>query len=185
MDQSDDVETIVDGIAVAEFLVAAVALVFRGAKNVDLECGMRLLIAQTIHESLISRRVVDDQDLDAVLMERGGNAAEHFLDRRFRVVSDNEDQDAVATQIEQWNEAHASYLKLKAGHVSSEEALILCAVLARRTTLAEHRVSRGEHGSVVVVAEATEEVPRFAERAPNEEVSGKVVGCVPAVAAVG
>ena len=50
------------------------------------------------------------------LVKRGGNAAEHFLDRCLGVVSDDEDQDAVATQIERWNEAHASLLKLKAGH---------------------------------------------------------------------
>ena len=64
MDERDDVEAVIDGVAVAEFLVAAVALVFRGAKNGDFESGMRLLVAQAIQKSLISRGVVDDQDFD-------------------------------------------------------------------------------------------------------------------------
>ena len=66
MDERDDIEAVIDRVAVAELLVAAVALVFRGAKNGDLERRMRLLVAQAIQKSLISRRVVDDQDLDAV-----------------------------------------------------------------------------------------------------------------------
>src|SRR5438093_12470478 len=109
MDERDDIEAVIDGVAVAKLLIAPVALVFRSAKNSDFESGMRLLVAQAIQKSLIFRGVVDDQDLDAVLVERGGNAAEHFLDRCLGVVSDDEDQDALATQIEQWNEAHASF----------------------------------------------------------------------------
>ena len=185
MDECDDVEAVIDGVAIAEFLVPAVALVFRGAKNGDLERRMRLLVAQAIEKSLISRRVVDDQDLDTVLVKRGGNAAEHLLDRCLGVVSDDEDQDAVATQIERWNEAHASLLKLKAGHALGGPKCFLGAVSARRAGLAEHGIGRGEQGGVVVVAKATEEVPRFAERAPHEQIRGEMVGRVAAVTAAG
>ena len=37
---------------------------------------------------------------------------------------------------------------------------VLCAVSARRARLAEHGIGRGEESVVVVVAKATEEVPR-------------------------
>src|SRR6478672_3776289 len=155
MDECDDVKAVIDGVAIAEFLVPAVALVFRGAKNGDLERRMRLLVAQAIEKSLISRKVVDDRDLDTLLVKRGGNAAEHLLDRCLGVVSNDEDQHAVATQIERWSEAHASFLKLKAGHPLGGSKCFLGAVSARRVGLAEHGIGCGEKSCVVVVAKAT------------------------------
>src|SRR6478672_6856451 len=146
MDECDDVKAVIDGVAIAEFLVPAVTLVFRGTKNGDLERRMGLLVAQAIEKSLISRKVVDDQDLDTLLVERRGNATEHLLDRRLGIVSDDEDQDALTAQVERWNEAHASFLKLKAGHAPPGAVVFLRAVLAHRAALAEHSISRSEHG---------------------------------------
>src|SRR4029453_7413367 len=95
----------------------------------------------------------------------------------------DKDQDAVATQIERWNEAHASLLKLKAGHAPPGAVLFLRAVLARRPALAEHGIGCGQQRNVVVVAKATEEMPRFAERAPHKQICGEMVGRVATVAA--
>ena len=100
MDERDDVEAVIDGVAVAELLVAAVALVLRGAQDGDLKSRMFLLVTQPVEESPVARGIVDDQHLDAVLVQRGRDAAEHFLDRRLRVVGDDEDEDAFPAQID-------------------------------------------------------------------------------------
>ena len=98
-------------------MVAAVALIFRRAQDSDLESGMRLLIAQAVEEGFVVRGVVDDQDLDAFLVQRGRDAAQHFLDRRLGIVGDDEDQDALPVQIKKRNGTHAPFLKLKTGHL--------------------------------------------------------------------
>ena len=61
----------------------------------------------------------------------------------------------------------------------------LSPVAAGLVGLAEHRIGCGEKGGVIVVAKATEEVPRFAERAPHEQICGEMVGRVAAVTAAG
>ena len=46
MDERDDIKAVIDGVAVAEFLVPAVTLIFRRAKDGDFESRMCLLITQ-------------------------------------------------------------------------------------------------------------------------------------------
>jgi hypothetical protein len=45
VDERNDIETIVDGIAITELLVTAVALIFRCAQDGDFEFGIALLVA--------------------------------------------------------------------------------------------------------------------------------------------
>ena len=64
MDQGDEVEAVVDSVPVAELLVAAVALVDRGAQDGDLEALDGLLMRHAGGESVVLRRIVDDENLD-------------------------------------------------------------------------------------------------------------------------
>jgi hypothetical protein len=73
------------------------------------------LIAEAVAKSLVARRIVDDQHLDLALMEGSGDAAQHFLDRRLRIVGDNEDENAFATQLERRNGVHVPVFAAKNG----------------------------------------------------------------------
>ena len=56
---------LIDRVAVTELLIAAVSLVLRCAQDRDLEAEVLLLIA-TPSRSVVPRRIVDDQDFDAL-----------------------------------------------------------------------------------------------------------------------
>ena len=75
--------------------------------------------------------------------------------------------------------------QLKAGHCLGGCAGFLSAVLARRAALAQNRISGGQERAVVVVAQAPEEMPRFAECPPNEKIRCNVIGGLAAIAADG
>src|SRR5476649_861494 len=100
MHERDDVEAIVDRVAVSELLVAAVTLVLRRAQNRDLEGGVSLLITQPIDESVVVRRIVDDQDFDVLALQGTRNAIENLLNRRRRIVGDDKNQQPLATEID-------------------------------------------------------------------------------------
>jgi hypothetical protein len=76
-------------------------LVFRRPKDSDLDCGSLLLLleAETAFESVVLREIVDDQDFNVCIMKGGRDAAEDFLDRRFCVVGDDENQQPFPGQI--------------------------------------------------------------------------------------
>lgn len=113
---SADVETVVDRVAVAEFLVTAVTLILRCAENRDLEGRISLLIAETLNESFVLGKIVDDQDLDLSALQALRNATENLFDRQLRVVGNDEDEQPFAAEINsirrgrfQLREMHAEF----------------------------------------------------------------------------
>ena len=100
MHKRDDVETVVDCVAVAEFLIAALTLVSLSAQDSDLEGGVSLLITQTIDEGVGLRRIVDDQDFDVLALQGTRNAIENLLNRRRRIVGNDKNQQPLATEID-------------------------------------------------------------------------------------
>ena len=101
-----------------------------------------------------------------------GNAAEHLLDRRLRIVGDDENQDALAAQVERWNGAHVSFLQAKNGPVARWTAGYAPFRLAG-LLFAEHRIGRGEHRPVVVVAQVAQDASRIlrSERRTNRSAA--------------
>ena len=96
MNERDDVEAVIDRVAVSELLIAAVTLVLRGAQNGNLEGRVSLLIAQSVDERVVLRRIVDDQDLDLLALQRARNAAEDFFYRRRRILGNDENKQPLA-----------------------------------------------------------------------------------------
>ena len=72
MDERDDVESVIDRVAITELLVAAVSLVLRRPQNGDLERRILLLITEAVPKRVVLGRIVDDQDFDVVAAEAGG-----------------------------------------------------------------------------------------------------------------
>ena len=98
VDQRDEIKPVLDGVAVAEFLVAAVTLVFGVAQDGNLEAAVVVMGPDVVEagvEGVVRRGVVDDEDFDVFgRRRRRGDAVEHPGERRFRVVGDDENQDA-------------------------------------------------------------------------------------------
>src|SRR5450631_414514 len=99
MDQRHDVESVVDRVAKSQFLVSAVSLVLRRPQDRDLERGISLLKPQAVAEGIVFGEVIDDQDFNVLRMKARRNAAQDLFNRRLRVVSDNENEQALAAQI--------------------------------------------------------------------------------------
>ena len=97
--ERDDIETVVDRVAVAEFLVAAVTLIFRCAQDSNLEGGISLLITKAVDEGFVLGKIVDDQDLDVSALQALRDAAKNFFDCRLGVVGNDEDEQPLAPKI--------------------------------------------------------------------------------------
>ena len=59
-----------------------------------------LLIAQSVGKCVVAGRIVDDQDFDALAMERLRNSAKDFFDRAFGVVRDDENEKAFPAKVD-------------------------------------------------------------------------------------
>ena len=94
VEEGDVVEALFDGVVVAEFLVAAVALV-HGVREDGEFVAVGAEAAEFVREGVggVAGAVVDDEDLGFVAGQ-GGDAAEHLHDRRLGVVGDDEDEGA-------------------------------------------------------------------------------------------
>ena len=60
VNEGNDVEPVIDRVAVPEFLVSAVALVHRRPQNGDLKSGISLLITEPVPEGVVLGRIVYD-----------------------------------------------------------------------------------------------------------------------------
>ena len=111
--EGDDIESVIDGVAITELLVTAVTLVLRRPEHGDLERRTLMLKAQPFDESIVRRRIIDNQHFDRARMQRRRNAVEHFFNRARGVVGNDENEHAFAVKIErrgihQWGGGHAS-----------------------------------------------------------------------------
>jgi hypothetical protein len=97
--ECDDVEPVIDRVAVAQLLVPAVALVLRSAEHRDAEIAGRPFVRQPGRERIVLREVVDDQDFDVPGAQARRNAVQHAGQRRLGVVRDDEDEDALLRGI--------------------------------------------------------------------------------------
>jgi hypothetical protein len=100
VNERDDVEALLDGIAIAELLVPAIPLILRIAQDGDAIALAPALVLQTSGERLILGRVVDNEHLDVFTAQLGRNAGKNAADGLFRIVRDNEDQNAFVREIE-------------------------------------------------------------------------------------
>ena len=100
MDEGDEVESVVDGVAVAELLVAAVALVEGGAEDGDPEAFDGFLVSEAGGEGVVFRGVVDDEDFDVAAAQLLGDAAQYAADGFFGIVGDDEDENSLFGQVE-------------------------------------------------------------------------------------
>jgi hypothetical protein len=89
--QHHEVEPVADRVGVAEFLVAAVALVAGVVEDRD---GVPDLLGreQAHLEGAVPRAVVDDEHLGVQLPDARGNALQHAAQGRLGLVRDDEDQ---------------------------------------------------------------------------------------------
>src|SRR5712692_934451 len=53
MNQRDNIETMIDGVAIAKFLVATVTLIFRRTQNRDFEFGITLLVTHAFRKRIV------------------------------------------------------------------------------------------------------------------------------------
>ncbi len=90
--QGYDVKTFLDGVVKADFLVAAIALVDRVEE--DRQGKAAVFHFASLMEGLVLRGIVDDQDFGMVLGQRFRDALDYALDRAFRIVCHNKDQDS-------------------------------------------------------------------------------------------
>lgn len=98
MEHDDGVETVVDGILVAELLIAAVAAI--GAVAEDLELVIGVGVGEGLAGGFVSGAVVDDvDDLDGA-PDVIGNAREGFLNEEFGVVGNDENAESAAMGVE-------------------------------------------------------------------------------------
>jgi hypothetical protein len=58
------------------------------------------LITQAVPESVVLRRIVDDQHLDVLALQAARDPAQDFLDRRLRVVGDDENEQPLGAKID-------------------------------------------------------------------------------------
>jgi hypothetical protein len=96
VDQGNEIEAIVDRVVETDLLIATVSLVGRVEENRQRERQPRIAAKRfaTI-ERPVGRAVVDDEHLDVIVIEETWrDALERRLDRFFRVVRDDEDQQA-------------------------------------------------------------------------------------------
>src|SRR5436305_12480094 len=90
----------VDGISVTKLLVTAVTLVLRGSQNGDFEIRVRGLVAHAVPKRLVTREIVDDQNLNIFAVKRRRYAAQNLADRRLGIVGDYENELAFFAQCE-------------------------------------------------------------------------------------
>jgi hypothetical protein len=90
-----DVETTLDGPAVAGFLVTAVAEVLRAAHHLHGQVLVDLLVTEPHQVGRVLAEVVTDQDLGDARHEVARDAVEHLRQRRSRVVRDDQNSDAL------------------------------------------------------------------------------------------
>ena len=120
------------------------------------------------------------------LVKRSRDAAQHFLDRRLRVVGDDEDQDALSAQIKRANGTHAPFLKLKTGHSpGGPRGSRRCrfgspCCSAPRTASAVARIARSS-----LSPRPRRKSPRLTERAPDEKIRRDVIGRLASIPAHG
>jgi hypothetical protein len=93
--QHHGIKTVIYGVLVADLLVAAIALVDRIEKDLDVPLGVPALVLHPDLECPILRRVVDDQDAGVVLPHRLGNTVEDRREGTVGVVGDDEDEEAL------------------------------------------------------------------------------------------
>src|SRR5438132_14422848 len=99
MNERNDVESVINRVAIPQFLIATVPLVFGRTQNRNLESRILLLKTESSCEGVVLRRIVDDEDFDVSAMQAGWNALKNFFYRRLRVVSDDEDEQAFTEKI--------------------------------------------------------------------------------------
>src|ERR1700719_2408015 len=100
MNESHDVEPVIDRVTVTKLLVATVSLVLRRPQDRDLDSRMSLLITEAVPESVVLRRIVDDQHLNVVALKAVRDPAQDSPDRRLRVVGDDENEQPLAAEID-------------------------------------------------------------------------------------
>ena len=110
VDERHDVESVIDRVAVAEFLIAAVALIFRVAQHHDLERPALPLALQPGVKSGVLAEVVDDQHFHIGHAEFGGDAVEDALDGFLGVVGDDENEQAFFGKVDGHGGGKGSWL---------------------------------------------------------------------------
>ena len=96
MQQRHEIEALLDGVVIADLLVAAVALVHRIVEHSHLEGDFRMAAnPDPFGERRILGTVVDDQDFNIVRVEQvRGDATHHFLDGTLGEIGDDENKKA-------------------------------------------------------------------------------------------
>ena len=96
MEDGHEVESLANGVAVADLLVAAVALVVFVSQHRHADLAVLDLVHTADLERPIARCVIDDEDLAIVLIEdRGGDPFQDPPQGRLGVIGDHEDQEAL------------------------------------------------------------------------------------------
>ena len=93
MNERHHVESVVDGVAVSQLLIAAISLVFRRAKNGDLEIADPILPLQPRFKRRILRRVINYQHFDLPPVQLRRDAVQDALNGFLGVVGDDENED--------------------------------------------------------------------------------------------
>ena len=94
MQQRYEVEIVLDGVVIADLLIAAIALVDRIVEHGHLEGNFRIAAnPDPLGEGSVLGTVVNDQNLDIISVEQLRRYATHdFLDGTLGEISDNEDK---------------------------------------------------------------------------------------------
>src|SRR4051812_33319630 len=99
MNERNDIETVINGVAVTEFLITPVTLIFRCPQNRYAKIGLGVLVAQAVQESVVLRRIIDDQHFDLLAVQAFRYAGEHSLDRALRVVGDDKNEKTFVPEV--------------------------------------------------------------------------------------
>ena len=100
VNQRDNVESVVDRVAVAEFLIAAVSLVLRIAEHHHFERSTLNLAFQAGLKSGVLAEVVDDEHFDVRPVKFGRDAVQNALDGFLSVVGDDKNEQALFSEVD-------------------------------------------------------------------------------------
>jgi hypothetical protein len=92
MEKGYHIETLLYGVLITYFLVAAVSLVLRVREHFNVQFLVLLPVCESRHHGAVAGRIIDDQNTVVIVVDTRGDALEDFLQGAFRVVGNNQYQ---------------------------------------------------------------------------------------------